>query len=111
MKKATSNLQGFLQGLEDDDLRELLKEAGVEDAEKVEFKISFDESNIEQLFGGIREAYVVLGEWSFDSFCEAMMNGTLSESDVLWYPGDDSVQEDMSIVGDTALLAAVNNEL
>ena len=34
-KKATSNLQGFLQGLEDDDLRELLKEAGVEDAEKV----------------------------------------------------------------------------
>ncbi len=81
----------------------------VEDAEKVEFKISFDESNIEQLFGGIREAYVVLGEWSFDSFCEAMMNGTLSESDVLWYPGDDSVQEDMSIVGSFNIPDGVKN--
>lgn len=33
--KAIENLKGFLQGLEDNELRELLKEAGIQDVEKV----------------------------------------------------------------------------
>lgn len=70
-----------------------------EGAELVNFKVILDESYRDALLDGFQGMFIVPGEWTFSSFYEAMMNEELSEDDILWMPDNDSIQEDMSIIG------------